>query len=112
EGARRTGNGKLEAGNWKQGPGARETGSWKLETGNGKRETRLDSDRLPGAVRMSPRIRAACKAELRGIAIVQPGLGGVRVPPFLPEALAVLGEEFDPPDPLRALPRIELRRDH
>ena len=46
------------------------------------------------------------------VAIVEPRLRGVRVAADFPEALLVLREELDLADPLRALPRIQLRRDH
>src|SRR5580700_5834347 len=51
-------------------------------------------------------------SSLRGIPIVEPRLGGVRVAAHLPEAPAIGGEKLDLPDPLRAFPRIELRSDH
>src|SRR5690606_39154506 len=46
-----------------------------------------------------------------GIPIVEPRLGRVRVAAHFPEPAALLREELDAAHPLRALPRIELRRD-
>src|SRR5262245_55833008 len=47
-----------------------------------------------------------------GIAVAEPGFGGVRVAAYLPEAFVIVGQKLDLPNPLRALPRVELRRDH
>src|SRR5262245_41240732 len=46
------------------------------------------------------------------VSVIEPGLGAVRVAADFPETPAVAREEFDLADPLRALPRVELRRDH
>ena len=53
-----------------------------------------------------------CLQSLRRIPIVEPRLRGVRVAAHLPEAFLVLREELDLADPLRALPGVQLRRDH
>src|SRR5262249_12798927 len=42
----------------------------------------------------------------------EPGLGGVGVAADFPEAFLIVRQEIDLPDPLGALPRVELRRDH
>src|SRR5439155_19564683 len=42
----------------------------------------------------------------------EPGLGAVRVAAHFPETLSILRQELDLTDPFRALPRVELRRDH
>src|SRR5215467_137006 len=49
---------------------------------------------------------------IRRVAIIKPGLGAVRIAAYFPEALLILGEEFDLTNPFRALPRVQLRRDH
>src|SRR5262245_25393076 len=46
------------------------------------------------------------------VPIVKPGLSRVRVPTNLPESLLILRQKLDLPDPFRAFPRIELRRNH
>src|SRR4029453_6205035 len=55
--------------------------------------------------------KANCE-ERSGVSIVKPRLGRVRVTADFPEPFVIAGEELDLPDPLRALPRVELRRDH
>src|ERR1700752_5536490 len=47
-----------------------------------------------------------------GISVLKPRLGGVGIPALLPEAEPIVFEELDLADPFRALPRVELRRDH
>src|SRR5215468_8105461 len=49
---------------------------------------------------------------IRRVSIVEPRLGRVRVAALLPESAAVVSEKLDLADPLRSLPRIELRGDH
>src|SRR5215471_10199420 len=49
---------------------------------------------------------------IRRVSIIEPRLGRVRVAALLPESAAVVSEKLDLADPLRSLPRIELRGDH
>src|SRR5687767_8341040 len=49
---------------------------------------------------------------LTRIPVVEPGLCCIGVSAALPEPSAIAIEELDLPNPLRALPRVELRRDH
>src|SRR3989454_287032 len=46
------------------------------------------------------------------VAVVERGFGAVRVAADFREAFAILGDEFDLPNPLGALPRVQRRRDH
>src|SRR6185369_7893532 len=59
-----------------------------------------------------PQAPRATAASARRVSIVVPRLRGVRIAAHFPEPFAILREELDLADPLRAFPRVELRRDH
>src|SRR5438045_2824472 len=71
-----------------------------------------NASRIKVAIFTAPRHACACCARCLRVAIVEPRLGGVGVAAALPESLAVVIEKLDAPDPLRALPRIQPRRNH
>ena len=63
--------------------------------------------------RSAPNSKSATDYSIvRRIPVVEPGLRGVGVAAHFPESLVILGQELDLADPLRALPGVQLRRDH
>src|SRR5262245_16755065 len=62
----------------------------------------------PGARALEPKPEEL----IRRVSVVEPGLRRVGVATDFPESALIVFEEFDLPDPLRALPRIKLGRDH
>src|ERR1700730_3059532 len=88
--------------------------SW-YQSGSSSRAEATDSVAEATDATASVRMVGGCVStaiSFSGVAIIEPRLGSVRIAADFPESLVVIREEFDLPDPLRALPGVELRCDH
>src|SRR5215471_8748990 len=55
---------------------------------------------------------SAMLALFRRVAIIKPRFGAVRIAAHFPETLLIAGEKFDLTNPFRALPGVQLGRNH